>query len=144
MIFHHEFGDMYVQNLGRARAEASNPMRAWLDAGMHPAAGSDAPVSATDPYVNMHAAVTRRTVHNTLLGPDQRISLAEAVHSYTWCSAYTQFAEAGRGRLVPGQVADIAVPSRDIFAGDPAALLETQTDLTLRGGAVVASRHGEG
>ncbi len=142
MIFHHEFGDMYVQNLGQARAAASNPMRDWIDAGMHPAAGSDAPVSATSPFLNIHAMVTRRTARGTLLGPDQRVSVAEAVHSYTWSSAYTQFAEDRRGRLVPGQLADIAVLSGDIFAMEPAAIQGVVADMTLRGGRVVFDRHG--
>jgi predicted amidohydrolase YtcJ len=130
-----------VQNLGRARAEASNPMRAWIDAGMHPAAGSDAPVSATSPFLNIHAMVTRRTNHGTLLGPQQRIGVAEALHSYTWASAYTQFAEARRGRLVPGQIADIAVLSQDIFQVDAEAIPATVTDMTLRDGSVVFDRH---
>ncbi len=142
MIFMHEFGDMYVQNLGRARAEAANPMRAWIDAGMHPAAGSDAPVSATDPMLNIHAMVTRATHRGTVLGPDQAVSLAEALHAYTWAGAYTQFAEDRRGRLVPGQLADIAVLSRDIFALDPAELAGVRNDLTVRGGEVVFDRHG--
>jgi predicted amidohydrolase YtcJ len=142
MIFVHEFGDMYVQNVGRARAEAGNPMRSWIEAGMHPAAGSDAPVSETDAMPNIHAMVTRTTRHGTLLGPDQAISLAEAVHAYTWAGAYTQFAEGVRGRLVPGQLADVAVLSRDIFALDPSELIGVRADMTIRGGAVVFDRHG--
>lgn len=142
MIFMHEFGDMYVQNLGRARAEAANPMRAWIEAGMHPAAGSDAPVSETDPMPNIHAMVTRATRHGTVLGPDQAVGVAEAMHAYTWAGAYTQFAEATRGRLVPGQLADIAVLSRDIFALDPEELIGVKTDLTICDGAVVYDRHG--
>jgi predicted amidohydrolase YtcJ len=142
MIFMHEFGDMYVQNLGRPRAEAANPMRAWIEAGMHPAAGSDAPVSETDPMPNIHAMVTRATRHGTVLGPDQAIGVAEAMHAYTWAGAYTQFAEGSRGRLVPGQLADIAVLSRDIFALDPEELIGVKTDITLRGGEVVFDRHG--
>lgn len=142
MIFVHEFGDMYVQNVGRARAEAGNPMRAWIEAGMHPAAGSDAPVSETDAMPNIHAMVTRSTRHGTVLGADQAISLAEAVHAYSWAGAYTQFAEGVRGRLVPGQLADVAVLSRDIFALDPSELIGVRADLTIRGGAVVYDRHG--
>ncbi len=142
MIFMHEFGDMYVQNLGRARAEAANPMRAWIEAGMHPAAGSDAPVSETDAMPNIHAMVTRATRHGTVLGPDQAVSVAEALHAYTWAGAYTQFAEGVRGRLVPGQIADVAVLSRDIFALDPSELIGVRADMTIRGGAVVFDRHG--
>jgi predicted amidohydrolase YtcJ len=142
MIFMHEFGDMYVQNLGRARAEAANPMRAWIEAGMHPAAGSDAPVSETDPMPNIHAMLTRATRHGTVLGPDQAVSMGEAMHAYTWAGAYTQFAEGVRGRLVPGQLADVAVLSRDIFSLDPEELIGVKTDMTLLGGAVVFDRHG--
>ena len=142
MIFMHEFGDMYVQNLGRARAEAANPMRAWIEAGMHPAAGSDAPVSETDAMPNIHAMVTRATRHGTVLGPEQAVSMAEAVHAFTWAGAYTQFAEAGRGRLVAGQMADVAILSRDIFAGPVEELFATKADMTILGGAVVFDRHG--
>ncbi|MCC6719233.1 MAG: amidohydrolase [Acetobacteraceae bacterium] len=142
MIFMHEFGDMYVQNLGRARAEAANPMRAWIEAGMHPAAGSDAPVSEMDAMPNIHAMVTRTTRHGTVLGAEQAVSLGEAMHAYTWAGAYTQFAEAARGRLVAGQLADVAVLSRDVFTLDPAELLSVRADMTLRGGAVVYDRHG--
>ena len=140
-VFVYEFGEMYIQNLGAERAFASNPWRSWLDAGLHPATGSDAPVSTTDPFRNLHTLVTRRTIKGTVLGADQRISLAEALHAYTWAGAYSQFTEADSGRLVPGQRADIAVLSRDIFAEDVDALLQTQTDLTLLGGKIVFNRH---
>ncbi len=140
MIFMHEFGDMYVANLGRARAEASNPMRAWLDAFMHPAAGSDAPVSATDPMLNIHAMLTRATHRGTILGPDQTITLAEALHSYSWAGADTQFAEDRRGRLIPGQLADIAILSQDLFTLDPDAMLNVVADQTILGGQTVYQR----
>lgn len=140
-IFMREFGDLYVTNLGQARAGFAYPLRSWLDAGLHPAAGSDAPVSLTNPFQNIHTMVTRRTARGTLLGADQRITAAEALHSYTWASAYTQFAEDRRGRLLPGQIADIAVLSRDILACPPDAILDTQADMTIRGGRVVFDRH---
>lgn len=140
-IFMREFGDLYVTNLGQARADFAYPLRTWFDAGLHPPAGSDAPVSLTDPFQNIHAMVTRKTNSGTLLGADQRISVAEALHSYTWCSAYSQFAEDRRGRLIPGQIADIAVLSQDIFAIPPDAIPASRADLTIRGGQIVYDRH---
>ena len=139
-IFLYEFGDLYVANLGRARAEAAYPMRTWFDAGQNPAAGSDAPVSSTDPFRNIWTQVARTTRTGTVLGADQRIAVAEAVHSYTYCSAYTQFAEQQRGRLLPGMLADIAVLSQDIFACDTDAIPATRADLVLRGGRQVFDR----
>ncbi len=142
-VFIHEFGDLYLANLGRRRAEASYPMRAWIDDGADPAASSDAPVSTVDPFVNLHAMLTRQTHRGTLLGPDQRITLAEALHACTRAGAYTQFAEAERGTLAPGLRADIAVIDRDLFSCEPAEILAAKVDVTLRDGAVLFDRHGE-
>ncbi len=140
-IFMYEFGDLYVANLGKARAEAAYPMRDWLDAGQHPAASSDAPVSTTDPFRNIYTMTTRRTNRGTVLGGDQRLSVAEAVHCYTYCGAYTQFAEDRKGRLLPGMLADVTVLSRDIFDASPEEILETKADLVMRSGQIVFDRH---
>ncbi len=139
-IFIYEFGDTYITNLGPDRAAASYPMRSWLDAGQHPAASSDAPVSTTDPFRNLFTMVTRQTNRGTVIGADQAISLAEAVHCLTYNGAYTQFAEAQRGRLLPGMLADITVLSCDIFAAPVEQLLTTHADLVLRGGQIVYTR----
>jgi predicted amidohydrolase YtcJ len=143
-IFIYEFGDLYVRNLGPQRAAASYPMRKWLDAGMHPAAGSDAPVSVTDPFKNIYTMITRRTRRGTVIGGAEALTIAEAVHAYTYCGAYTQFAEEKVGRLTRGQIADIAVCSRDIFSCTPGELeTDTRCDLTIRGGEIVFDRQGE-
>jgi predicted amidohydrolase YtcJ len=84
--------------------------------------------------------VTRRTNKGTVLGADEAISVAEAVHCLTYCGAYTQFAEHERGRLLPGMLADVTVLSQDIFAADPTAILNTKADLVLRGGWPVVDR----
>lgn len=143
-LFIYEFGDLYVRNLGEARAHASYPMRQWLDAGQNPAASSDAPVCTTDPFKNLYTMVTRKTNRGTVIGGGEALSLAEAIHAYTVCGAYTQFAEAEMGRLVPGQHADVAVLSQDIFAADPQVLEhDVRCDLTLLAGEVVFDRHGQ-
>jgi predicted amidohydrolase YtcJ len=96
-----------------------------------------------DPFVNLYTMMTRKTVRGTVIGADQRLTAAEAVHCYTWCGAYAQFAEDRRGTLDPGQYADIAVLSRDVFAAGAEDVLTSQADITLRGGAVLYDRHGE-
>lgn len=141
-VFMYEFGDLYVRNLGRARSEHAYPMKTWLDEGHHPAASSDCPVSTVDPFVNLFTMLTRRTNRGTVMGPEERLTAEEAVHCYTWCGAYTQFAEDRRGTLEPGMQADIAVLSQDVFAIEPEAMLATRADLTLRDGAAIFDRHG--
>ncbi len=141
-VFMYEFGDLYVKNLGHARSDHAYPMKTWLDDGAHPAASSDCPVSTVDPFINLFTMTTRRTNKGTVMGPEERLTAEEAVHCYTWCGAYTQFAEERRGTLEPGMQADIAVLSRDVFAIDPEELRGVQADLTLRDGAAIFDRHG--
>jgi hypothetical protein len=142
-VFVYEFGDSYLRNLGQERAAGSYPMRAWLDAGQHPAASSDAPVSSTNPFQNLYTMVTRRTNRGTVIGADQRISLEQAVHCLTYNGAYTQFSEHERGRIVPGALADITVLSKDIFAVPAEELLDARADLVLLDGKPVFDLHAE-
>lgn len=141
-IFLFEFGDLYVDVLGDNRPHDCYPMRSWMDAGLNPAASSDAPVSDTNPFTNLYEMVTRRTNRGTPLGPHERISLPEAVHCLTWNGAHGSFSEDVKGRLVAGQLADLAVLDRDIFAVEPDGLLATQADMTIVGGGVGFDRHG--
>jgi predicted amidohydrolase YtcJ len=143
-IFMYEFGDLYLRNVGDARTAAAYPMRKWLNAGLHPAASSDAPVSTTDPFKNLFTMTTRMSNRHTALGPDQALSMSEALHAYTYCGAYTQFVENDTGRLLPGFAADIAVLSDDVFTCDPGKLEhDLRCDLTLLNGKVVFDRAGE-
>jgi predicted amidohydrolase YtcJ len=143
-VFMYEFGDLYITNLGQARTDVAYPMRKWFDAGLHPAASSDAPVSTTDPFKNLFTMTTRMSNRHTLLGEGQKLSMAEAIHAYTYFGAYTQFAEDRMGRLVPGQLADIAVLSHDVFTCVPEEVeKDTRCDLTILGGDVVFDRLGQ-
>ncbi len=143
-LFMYEFGDLYVHNLGEKRASAAYPMKKWLDAGLHPAASSDAPVCATNPFQNLFTMVTRQTKRHTEIGGIEKLTMEEAVHAYTYCGAYTQFAETDLGRLVPGQLADIAILSHDVFAVSPETVeKDVRCDMTILGGKVVYDREGQ-
>jgi len=142
-IFLYEFGDLYLRNLGLPRTAAAYPMKTWLDEGHHPAASSDCPVSTVDPFLNLFTMVTRQTNQGTVFGPEERLSIQEALHCYTWCGAYSTFAEHRRGTLEPGMDADIAILSQDITALPPEDYAGVRCDATLRGGLAIFDRHGE-
>lgn len=69
--------------------------------------------------------------------PEERISIEDAVRAYTLGSAYAAFADDRVGTLEVGKLADLAVLSRDIFAGDPSTVGKTLVTLTIVGGKVV-------
>jgi predicted amidohydrolase YtcJ len=143
-IFIYEFGDLYIHNLGEERAGSSYPMKRWLDAGLHPAASSDSPVSTPDPFKNLFTMLTRKSKCGTVVGGSERLTMEEAIHAYTYCGAFTQFAESQVGRLIPGQLADIAVLSHDIFAVEPEVVeTEVRCDMTILGGEIVFDRLGQ-
>ncbi len=143
-IFLYEFGDLYLEVCGRDRTMAAYPMRTWIEEGHFPGASSDAPVSTTDPFLNLFTMVTRKTNKGTVLNADEAIDLATAIHALTFNGAYVSKSEQVKGTLAPGMLADVAVLSDDPFAHGP-EILEggIRTDITLVGGQVGFDRHGE-
>ena len=102
--------------------------RSLIDGGIMYALGSDGPIN---PFLNIMFAVIDPT------RPDQAITREQAVRSYTYGSAYAEFAEAKKGMLRPGMLADLAVLSQDIFNVPTNALPGTTSVMTIVGGRIV-------
>ncbi|MDX1660366.1 MAG: amidohydrolase [Gemmatimonadota bacterium] len=132
------------RKIGPERAKTTYAFRSFLDAGVPMAFGSDWPVAPLDPWPAIYGAVTRRTLEGAHdpdgWVPEQRISLEEALEAYTAGSARAEYAEAWKGRLTPGYVADLVVLDRDPFAIDPAELDGVESVLTMVGGRIVWAR----
>ena len=139
-IFLYEFGELYVEVLGEERPAAAYPMRSWMNACLLPIASSDTPVSDFSPMKNLYCMTTRKTDRGRVLGPAERLSLEEAVSALTLNGAYGSFSETEKGSLTAGNLADIAVLDRDIFAVEADELLEARVDATLLEGAVEYER----
>ena len=143
-VFIYDFGDLYVSVLGDDRAKPSYPLKTWIDLGLKPAAGSDAPVCDINPFPNFFSMITRKTSKGTVMRDEQRVSIAEAIAAFTDFGAYVNKAEHELGRLVPGLAGDVAVFSRDMLSASPEEILHgTRCDMTIRGGAIVFDRAGE-
>lgn len=138
--FLYYFGDLYLSVLEEERVTASHPMRTWIDAGLHPSASTDCPVTEIAPMPVIYNMVTRKTNRGTVIGPEHCLTVEEALHAYTYASAYASHDEARKGQLVPGQLGDVAVFDHDLFEIDPEDILNTMCDLTILGGRVVHDR----
>ena len=128
------------KRLGAERIHFAYDFRSLLDSGAILAFGSDWPVAPMEPLMGIYAAVTRRTLDNRNPDgwiPEQKISVAQAVHAYTVASAYAQFDEKIKGSLEPGKRADLVVLSRDIFHIDPVQIEDTHVDLTIFDGRII-------
>jgi predicted amidohydrolase YtcJ len=62
------------------------------------------------------------------------------VKAYTYNAAYAEREETIKGRIAPGQLADIVVLSDDIFTIDPVKIDEVKVEMTLLGGQVIYER----
>ena len=140
--FMYYFGENYLQALGPERSAFAYPMRAFVDAGLNPSASSDCPVTPMNPFAGIANMVTRKTRTGVVIGPDQRLTMAEALHCYTAAGAFATHDEERRGRLVPGQFADLAVLSQDLLTAEPESIAATTCVMTVLGGEVVWRAEG--
>lgn len=100
--------------------------------------GTDAPVESIDPLRNLYAAVTRRPLSGGApWQPQQAVTRAQALFCYTQGSAWQEFAEAEKGRLAPGFLADFTVLDRDYFTVPEADIPRLRVQATVTGGQVV-------
>lgn len=100
--------------------------------------GTDAPVESLDPLRNLYAAVTRRPLSGSApWQPQQAVTRAQALFCYTQGSAWQEFAEAEKGRLAPGFLADFTVLDRDYFTLPEADIPRLRVQATVTGGQVV-------
>lgn len=132
-------GSSLVEYWGRERAEAVAPVRSWLDAGLHVAGGTDnkLPYYPESPLLTFIHWVTRDTASAGVLGKAQAITRKEALRIATLENAYLTFEDNIKGRLVPGQLADMVVLNQDIMTVPDADLPKTQVVATMVGGKLV-------
>jgi predicted amidohydrolase YtcJ len=123
-----------VSRIGRDRWRLAYAWRTLKDTGARVVFASDWPVSPIDPMAGIQAAMVRKPWAEGL--PDHSYSLREAIAGYTVEGAYTEFAEAAKGRLKQGYLADLVVLSGDVEATDPEQLHTVRPVTTICGGRI--------
>jgi predicted amidohydrolase YtcJ len=129
--------------IGPLRAQSTYAFRTFIDSDVRLALGTDWPVAPLNPLFTIYAAVTRATLdgqRNEGWVPEQRISVAEAVHAYTLGSAYAEFQETMKGSIQVGKLADMVILDGDIFSIPAHEIRNVKVDLTIVGGRIVWDR----
>ena len=129
------WGDQHASStVGPDRAARMNSARTALDLGVPLSMHSDAPVT---PLGSLHvawAAVNRLTATGVLLGPEERISVAEAIHAITLGAAHQLKMDDEVGSISPHKHADLAILEEDPFTIDPVDLRDVPVWGTMLGG----------
>jgi len=118
-----------------ARNSLAYAWKTQLDAGARLAFGSDAPVESPNPFLGIHAAVTRRRADGSPgrqgWHPEQRLSLLAALEGYSLGAAHAAYSEDRQGRLSEGFLADLIVLEQDPFAMDVDAIKLLRSSATM-------------
>ena len=144
----HCTSDMYwaTDRLGPDRVKGAYAWRSLLDSGLIIPGGSDFPVESPNPLWGIYAAVTRRDHHGWPEGgwyPEQRMTIEEAIRSFTIWAAFSAFEEEIKGSIRPGKLADLVVLSKDIVTSKPEEILSTEVLMTMLGGKWVYKKAEE-
>jgi predicted amidohydrolase YtcJ len=133
-----------ADRLGASRLRGAYAWHSMLQVGAPLAFGTDYPVESINPLRGLYACVTRELPGGGPKGgwqPQEKLTMDECIRAYTVGSAYAQFEENRKGKLVPGMFADIVVYPNDITKLPPRDLLAARVDMTIVGGRIVFKRN---
>jgi predicted amidohydrolase YtcJ len=133
-----------IERVGEEHLDSCYAWKTLISENIPCAGGSDAPIEKISPLLGIHAAVTRTNPNEeepVVYGPEEALSVYEAVSLYTKGSAMAACHELDRGILKEGYLADFTILDQDIFQCESEELLNVKVDKTVVGGEIVYSKH---
>lgn len=131
-------GDYWATIFTPEQMERVVVTREWLEAGIHVALGSDAPTTPWyTPQVTLAGAVSRLTMSNEALLPDQCLTIQEALRAHTWEAAYAGHEERFKGSIEAGKMADMVVWPKDPYTAPWQQWWDALSEMTIIGGEIV-------
>lgn len=137
--FLYDLEDRYEETLDDWRlAHVDSVGTPWKKFGLFVAFGSDnLPIG---PMYGLYAAVTRKGPSGRVHGPEEAVSIRDAIRMYTANGPYLSWEEDKKGTLEPGKYADMIILDHDPLSIPPEALLTTKVLQTYVGGKLVYDR----
>jgi predicted amidohydrolase YtcJ len=132
----HYHGDKWAA-YGQQRLRSMFAHRWFLDHQIRVAGASDYVPGPFEPLMAIQSLVTRKDFEGRIWGPNQRISVDEALRVCTLHGAYAAFEEQIKGSITPGKLADFVVLASDPHEVDPDKIKHIQVVRTVVGGRVV-------
>lgn len=130
-----------IDRLGEKRIkEGAYMWQDLLQSGVPIVNGTDVPVEPLNPIASFYASVSRKTLKGIPEGgyePEQKMTRAQALKSYTLDAAYGAFEEAIKGSISVGKLADFTIYNQDLMTVAENKLLDTKIVMTIFDGKVV-------
>ena len=130
--------------VGEERAAYEWPTRTVLDAGVNLTSNSDAPITYPNWRLGVQAAVLREgLVSGKVSGPEECLTVEEAIRTYTINGAWQDHMESVKGSIETGKFADFCIIGDDILNVDPHKIGEIPVLMTIVGGKIVFDESGD-
>ncbi|MEE6135359.1 amidohydrolase [Mycobacterium sp. 050128] len=137
----HYWGDVIVDGLfGEERGSRWMPAGSAVATGMRISLHNDPPVTPEEPLRNISVAVTRTAPSGRVLGPEERLTVDQAIRAQTIDAAWQLFADDDIGSLEVGKYADLVVLSADPRTVPPEQIADLEVRATYLAGRQVYSR----
>jgi predicted amidohydrolase YtcJ len=134
----HYWGDIIVDGLfGPEHGRRWMPCNSALKTGMRISLHNDPPVTPEEPLRNISVAATRVAPSGRVIGPEERITVDQAIRAQTIDAAYQLFSDDVIGSLEVGKYADMVVLSADPRAVPPEQIADLQIKATFLAGRQV-------
>ena len=111
--------------------------RSFLDQGIAVPGASDYGPGPFEPLMAIQSMVTRRDYRGREWGPNQRVTVDEALRIGTINGARTSYEENVKGSITPGKYADFVMLARDPHDVDPNTIKDIAVVRTVVGGKVM-------
>ena len=134
-VYH--WGDVHLENLGPERAARISPAASAGAQGLRYTFHQDAPVIQPDMLETVWCAVNRVTKQGTVLGPQERVPVLDALRAVTINAAYQYFEEESKGSLRPGKRADLVILEEDPLKALPMHLRDIRILETVKDGKTI-------
>lgn len=130
-----------IERLGEKRIkEGAYMWQSLLKSGAVIVNGTDVPVEPINPIASFFASVTRQTLKGEPEGgyePEEKMTRAQALRSYTLDAAYGAFEENIKGSIKVGKLADFVVFDKDLMTVPDSEILTTEVTMTILGGKIL-------
>ncbi|MED5411440.1 MAG: amidohydrolase [Pseudomonadota bacterium] len=132
----HYHGNKWVE-YGEERMRWMFAHRSFLDYNIPVAPASDYTPGPYEPMMAIQSMVTRKDFDGRVWGPNQRISVDEALRICTMNGAYASFEENIKGSITAGKLADFVILADDPHDVDPDQIKHIEIVRTVVGGATM-------
>jgi predicted amidohydrolase YtcJ len=132
----HYHGNKWV-DYGEERMRWMFAHKSFLDYGIPVAPASDYTPGPYEPMMAIQSMVTRKDFDGRVWGPNQRVSIEDALKICTINGAYASYEENIKGSITPGKLADFVILADAPQDVDPDAIKHIEIVRTVVGGTTM-------